>query len=372
MGGHNEGRPGAKVTPAGGGKKLKKGTSFADVAPPMDPLVKAAAVATIAWFVANVVMWPLVEGWDYMASFYFAWVTLTTVGYGDWYPVTPAGQALGVLNAFIGIAVVATAFGLLTSYLDDVAEAAAKALNEEACKTEEERAAEDAAARKKPLLTKPQLAVVEVLGCMLVGCTYLTIWGGYDFSVAFYMAGITVVTAGYGDMSPMDVLSGNHTRHCGPDGADAGSDGCVALGLVNGTYVDVGVAVCKENPIDPAWKTQCYCNFLFSIVWVVFSVLTTAGAIGSVTNMIMDAKRKKKREKILNKKLTIDDLKAADDDNSGTVTLAEFVLFKLEMMEVVEPAMLKTIINQFKRIDEDGSGALTHADIAAAIASGKL
>lgn len=46
---------------------------------------------------------------------YWAVVSLTTVGYGDIYPVSVAGRVLAMASAFVGIAVVALPAGILTA-----------------------------------------------------------------------------------------------------------------------------------------------------------------------------------------------------------------------------------------------------------------
>ena len=46
-------------------------------------------------------------------AFWWAFVTITTVGYGDRYPVTGAGQFVGMITMAVGIGI----FGVLTSYL---------------------------------------------------------------------------------------------------------------------------------------------------------------------------------------------------------------------------------------------------------------
>jgi voltage-gated potassium channel len=46
-------------------------------------------------------------------AFWWAFVTITTVGYGDRYPVTEAGRFVGMITMAIGIGI----FGVLTSYL---------------------------------------------------------------------------------------------------------------------------------------------------------------------------------------------------------------------------------------------------------------
>lgn len=47
-------------------------------------------------------------------AFYWAMVTLTTVGYGDIYPVTIAGRIISMLSSFMGIAIVALPTGIIT------------------------------------------------------------------------------------------------------------------------------------------------------------------------------------------------------------------------------------------------------------------
>ena len=61
-----------------------------------------------------------------------------------------------------------------------------------------------------------------------------------------------------------------------------------------------------------------------------------------------------------------------DDDGSGTVTEAEFILFKLEKMGLVEMSAIKKISEQFDKIDTDKSGSLTLDDIQRAKQLGQL
>lgn len=49
-------------------------------------------------------------------AFWWAWVTITTVGYGDRFPVTEGGRVVGMLTMAVGIGI----FGVLTSYLSAV------------------------------------------------------------------------------------------------------------------------------------------------------------------------------------------------------------------------------------------------------------
>lgn len=55
-----------------------------------------------------------------LSGLWWAVVTLTTVGYGDLCPVTPAGRVLGGILALLGIAAVAIPAGIISSGLTDL------------------------------------------------------------------------------------------------------------------------------------------------------------------------------------------------------------------------------------------------------------
>ena len=53
------------------------------------------------------------------SGLWWAVATLTTVGYGDIYPVTPLGRLVGAFIAFSGLAAVAIPTGIITSGLSE-------------------------------------------------------------------------------------------------------------------------------------------------------------------------------------------------------------------------------------------------------------
>ncbi len=52
---------------------------------------------------------------SFFNAIYWAAVSLTTMGYGDIYPITTAGQVITMLSAFVGIAIVAFPSGIITA-----------------------------------------------------------------------------------------------------------------------------------------------------------------------------------------------------------------------------------------------------------------
>lgn len=51
-------------------------------------------------------------------------ITVTTIGYGDVYPVTPAGKLVASITALLGIAVIAIPIGIISSGFSTLAKEA--------------------------------------------------------------------------------------------------------------------------------------------------------------------------------------------------------------------------------------------------------
>jgi len=58
---------------------------------------------------------------SFFDAIYWATISLTTVGYGDIYPISDAGRVITMISSFIGIAVVALPSGIITAgYMDEI------------------------------------------------------------------------------------------------------------------------------------------------------------------------------------------------------------------------------------------------------------
>ena len=54
-------------------------------------------------------------------AFYWAACTLTTVGYGDLYPISDVGRVISIISSMVGIAIIALPSGIITAgYLDEL------------------------------------------------------------------------------------------------------------------------------------------------------------------------------------------------------------------------------------------------------------
>ena len=58
---------------------------------------------------------------DFFEAFYWAASTLTTVGYGDIYPINDLGRAISMISALVGIAIIALPSGVITAaYMEEL------------------------------------------------------------------------------------------------------------------------------------------------------------------------------------------------------------------------------------------------------------
>lgn len=58
---------------------------------------------------------------DFFDAFYWASCTLTTVGYGDLYPISDTGRIISIISSLVGIAIIALPSGIVTAgYMDEL------------------------------------------------------------------------------------------------------------------------------------------------------------------------------------------------------------------------------------------------------------
>ena len=58
---------------------------------------------------------------DFFDAFYWAACTLTTVGYGDLYPISDVGRTISIISSMVGIAIIALPSGIITAgYMDEL------------------------------------------------------------------------------------------------------------------------------------------------------------------------------------------------------------------------------------------------------------
>lgn len=61
---------------------------------------------TLIILACGMICYHYLENWSWLDSLYFSVITLTTIGYGDLYPVTDAGKIFTILYIMVGLGVI--------------------------------------------------------------------------------------------------------------------------------------------------------------------------------------------------------------------------------------------------------------------------
>lgn len=88
-----------------------------------EPLVAVCALSVGYILIAALVIFNVEPDTfeDFFEAVYWACVSLTTMGYGDIYPVSTAGRIVTMVSSFVGIAIVALPAGIITAgYMDTI------------------------------------------------------------------------------------------------------------------------------------------------------------------------------------------------------------------------------------------------------------
>lgn len=71
------------------------------------------------WITLGMIMFHTLEDWTWIQCFYYAVITLTTVGYGDFTPTTDLSRFFAAWYILIGVTIVLGALGYIgSSYLE--------------------------------------------------------------------------------------------------------------------------------------------------------------------------------------------------------------------------------------------------------------
>ncbi|HUH66124.1 MAG TPA: potassium channel family protein, partial [Syntrophales bacterium] len=76
--------------------------------------LRIAALALALIFIIGTAGFHIIEGWSFTDSLYTTVITLSTVGYGDFYPETTLGRLFTVVLVIFGVGMMLYTIGLLT------------------------------------------------------------------------------------------------------------------------------------------------------------------------------------------------------------------------------------------------------------------
>lgn len=239
---------------------------------------------------------------------YFCIVTMTTVGYGDLVPNSTVTKLLACGFVFSGMAIVALFLSSAADYLiEKQEELLIKALHLR-------KKASEADVLKEIQTNKIKYKFLTSLGVLLFlilsGTLFLHYVEKLKLVDAFYCVCSTITTLGYGDKSFST----------------------------------------KEGRV-------------FAVFWILTSTICLAQFFLYLTEMYTERRRHKLVQWVLSRRMTVEDIQAADLDNDGVVGAAEFVIYKLKEMGKITEEDIAVVMEQFEALDVDQSGAISNNDL---------
>lgn len=63
-------------------------------------------LTTVIILIIGTTAYHYIEGWTWLDAFYFSFITLTTIGFGDFAPVTDAGKVFTIVYIIIGVGII--------------------------------------------------------------------------------------------------------------------------------------------------------------------------------------------------------------------------------------------------------------------------
>ncbi|KAL3508378.1 hypothetical protein ACH5RR_027779 [Cinchona calisaya] len=247
-------------------------------------------------------------------STYFCIVTMTTVGYGDLVPSSAATKLLACAFVFSGMALVGLTLSKGADYLvEKQEELLVRALNlrKKAGPTDILKEIET-----HKVMYKCLTVFIFLLVLIAAGTIFLATVEKLDIVDAFYCVCSTITTLGYGDKS-FSTTAGR----------------------------------------------------IFAIFWILISTLCLAQFFLYVAELNTEKRQKELVNWVLTRRMTNVDLEAADLDDDGIVSAAEFIIYKLKEMGKISQEDISLLLEEFEFLDVDQSGTLSPSDLLLAQSS---
>lgn len=201
---------------------------------------------------------------------YFTMVTLCTIGYGDIVPDTMFTKMFTCGFILVGFGFIGFMLNELVVYICDTNEAfLLSMMDEDRYKKILRTYMVDEEKRRMRIRTKVCVALIVVIVCIAIGTVTAHFVEDMSWADSFYLSITSVTSVGYGDRS-FRTLTG-----------------------------------------------RC-----FAILWLLVSTLAVARAFLYLTDYSMQKRSREMAKRVLQKKITLSDLAAADLDNDGSIRYA--------------------------------------------------
>ncbi|KAK8919160.1 Two pore potassium channel a [Platanthera zijinensis] len=241
-------------------------------------------------------------------ALYFCIVTMTTVGYGDLVPRSTAAKLLACLFVFSGMAFVALFLSKAADYLVEKQEVLIIKAAHLRRKVGDQQMLKEMEGKK--IKYKFCTAAAALLVLVIVGTVVLVRVEKLDVVDAFYCVCATITTLGYGDKS----------------------------------FSTAGGRV-------------------FAVFWILTSTIFSGQFFLYLAELQTENRQRSLVKWVLTRKMTLVDLEAADLDDDGVVSAAEFVIYKLKEMGKISQENVAMLMEEFENLDVDCSGAISNSDL---------
>jgi len=266
-------------------------------------LSKFAPLIVLGYILLSVLVFALIEGFDFTTAFYYVAISITTVGYGDVSPADNAGKITFIVFILLGLSIIGFAMGVL------VAESA-KLTDRERSPWEECLCGflEDTLGLIGTMIFVNLLILAAIAA---VGTVFLVWVEEFDTLDGLYWSVATFTTVGYGDLS------------------------------------------LSEKP-GTRW---------FFIIYAFVAVPTAGSLVGGFAAAYIEQQQKQKLKKVIKSGVTPAMIKAMDIDGDNSISRDEFLGFMLLKLNRCDPNTLDTLFELYDMFDADGSGELSKEDI---------
>ncbi|KFK28494.1 hypothetical protein AALP_AA7G003200 [Arabis alpina] len=248
---------------------------------------------------------PVVDG------LYFCIVTMCTIGYGDITPNSVVTKLFSIMFVLVGFGFIDILLSGMVSYVLDLQES--YMLDSAKRRDDPDKGRSyiiDVKKGRMRIRLKVGLALGVVVLCIGVGVGIMHYIEEIGWLDSFYLSVMSVTTVGYGDR---------------------------------------------------AFKTLP--GRLFAAIWLLVSTLAVARAFLYLAEARVDKRNRDRAKKVLCESMSVSQFFAADIDNNGCVSKAEYVIYKLKEMEKITDKDIVPISKQFDKLDRCSNGKITLVDL---------
>ncbi|XP_068336814.1 two-pore potassium channel 3-like [Pyrus communis] len=287
-------------------------------APKSTPLiVRQAFIGVIIYVIIGIVIILTTGGFKGEVTYkpvdalYFIVVTLCTIGYGDIVPDTTGTKLFTCFFILVGFGFIDILLNGLVVYICDRQESVLlSTIDETKFNHMIQTYMIDKEKGRMRIRIKVGLALGVVIGCIAIGTIAVHFLEKISWVDSFYLSVTSVTTVGYGDFG-FQTIAG-----------------------------------------------RC-----FAIIWLLVSTLAVARAFLYLTELRIDKRNRRIAKWVLQKEITLRDLLAADLDNDGCISKAEFVIYKLKEMGRVAENDILQICKQFDSLEHSNNDKITLVDL---------